>query len=107
MFDGAHDSPRVLPCLCLSILCLQCQYGTIVTSATGVKSCQCQAGWTGAQCSESKTKKCYRGVLDPAHNYCRCDPLWAGEVRVGVECMACELVDMVAHGLACVWLWSL
>ncbi len=34
----------------------------------------------GEHCTESLATRCYRGVFDREHNFCQCDPLWAGEV---------------------------
>ncbi len=61
---------------------LQCYYGTEVVSSSGVSSCRCEPGWVGDHCTQSLASRCYRGVFDREHNFCQCDPLWAGEVRV-------------------------
>ncbi len=70
---------------CVSLCLRQCVYGVVITSDTGVKSCQCNAGWVGDRCSEPVSSHCYRGSWDKQHGFCRCDPLWAGEVRAAAR----------------------
>ena len=83
----ADRCPRIPPPVPTSrpVVLRQCVYGVVITSDTGVKSCQCNAGWVGDRCSEPVSSHCYRGSWDNAHGFCRCDPLWAGEVRAAAR----------------------
>ena len=75
----------MLPVLCGRSRCsllLQCFYGNMSVSHDGSAECVCQPGWEGERCSVSKHAQCHHGVFDSTNTYCRCDPMWAGEVSV-------------------------
>jgi hypothetical protein len=98
VYDGVVCGSLRAVCLCpCSAACLlacllppssQCINGALVTLSTGVKMCECNPGYKGNQCSESIRGRCYRGSWDVALGFCRCDPLWAGEVGGALFCAA-------------------